>query len=146
MECASETSGVADAPLRLRTLPPVWERMPSAVWAMPLWFAAAVLLAHGPVAFCLVETLSGIPCPGCGVTRSLLALSRGDFRLSLAMNAAGPFVALFYITQVVIAVAVWTGTVTRHRAALLERSTDLFLAAALGAQWVFRVMIMMSGR
>lgn len=44
---------------------------------------------------CLFRRLTGIPCPGCGLTRALLCLLRGDIRGALAYNAlAIPIFAL----------------------------------------------------
>jgi hypothetical protein len=39
--------------------------------------------------FCLIERLFHVPCPGCGVLRSLLCLARGDLAASIAANPAG---------------------------------------------------------
>ena len=35
---------------------------------------------------CPFEFVTGIPCPGCGMTRAFLALLRGDFALSWTMH------------------------------------------------------------
>ena len=65
--------------------------------------AAALILAGAPAvvpalvawtdAGCLLQTLVGRPCPGCGVTRSLLALGSGDLSAALQANFAGVAVA-----------------------------------------------------
>ncbi|MDR1766320.1 MAG: DUF2752 domain-containing protein [Lachnospiraceae bacterium] len=46
-------------------------------------FAAPFLLGT----FCLVYATTGVPCPGCGGTRALLALLRGDLHASLHYHA-----------------------------------------------------------
>lgn len=43
---------------------------------------------------CLVKNVSGIPCPSCGVTRSLLLLFSGSFMESLLMNPLGVVAAV----------------------------------------------------
>jgi hypothetical protein len=35
---------------------------------------------------CVFKTLTGLPCPTCGVTRTVIALSRGDLPRALFMN------------------------------------------------------------
>ena len=42
---------------------------------------------------CLVHQLTGHPCPTCGMTRSFIAMSRGDVREALLWHPLGP--ALF---------------------------------------------------
>jgi hypothetical protein len=43
--------------------------------------------------FCLMQTLLGIPCPGCGITHALLLAFALHFRESLAANPAGLAIA-----------------------------------------------------
>jgi hypothetical protein len=43
---------------------------------------------------CLVKNVSGIPCPSCGVTRSLLLLFSGSVQDSILMNPLGFFAAI----------------------------------------------------
>ncbi|NJL01839.1 MAG: DUF2752 domain-containing protein [Spirulinaceae cyanobacterium SM2_1_0] len=40
--------------------------------------------------FCPFRALTGIPCPGCGMTRSFLAMSHGDFVGAASYHALGP--------------------------------------------------------
>jgi hypothetical protein len=49
---------------------------------------------HSPLpSVCLFKEVTGIPCPSCGTTRSLLLLMNGDFRASLMMNPLGLLLA-----------------------------------------------------
>jgi hypothetical protein len=43
-----------------------------------------------PLRHCLFQTLFGFPSPSCGMTRSILALSRGDWKLALAYHLFAP--------------------------------------------------------
>ena len=43
---------------------------------------------ESPVPFCLVKTLTGLDCPGCGMTRAFLFISRGRFADAVALNPA----------------------------------------------------------
>ena len=61
-----------------------------------LLFIAAVLIGRYPMVptylphVCLVQALFGIPCPGCGITRSVLAVLAGDLTRAWLLNPAGP--------------------------------------------------------
>jgi len=50
--------------------------------------------------FCLFQKIFGIPCPGCGITRSLIAISELDIATSWQYNPAGCFISLFIIIQI----------------------------------------------
>lgn len=83
---------------------------------------------------CPIQTLAGLPCPGCGTTRSALALGRLDVAAALA---ASPLATLAWIGLVV-------GGVVAGAAALLGRpfrepSWDWPLSARLGVCVVIAV-------
>ena len=66
----------------------------------------ALIAVYGPVHIpCLFTTATGIPCPACGITRSVAASARGDLSMSLAYHPAGigiagiAFAALLIPTQ-----------------------------------------------
>lgn len=50
-----------------------------------------------PVFVCPWKQVTGLPCPGCGMTRSTLALMQGDFLTSLRLNALTWFIWFFWI-------------------------------------------------
>ena len=43
---------------------------------------------------CPFAELTGLPCPGCGMTRSMLAMLRGDWGLVMRLHPFAPFFAL----------------------------------------------------
>ncbi|TRX23612.1 DUF2752 domain-containing protein [Flavobacterium franklandianum] len=49
---------------------------------------------------CPLKMLSGFPCPGCGITKSLVYLYEGDLQKSLYYHILGPFVILFCIVTI----------------------------------------------
>jgi hypothetical protein len=51
---------------------------------------------------CPFKMLTGFPCPGCGITKSLVYLYQGDLEKSLYYHVLGPFVVLFCITAVIV--------------------------------------------
>lgn len=81
---------------------------------------------------CLVQSLLGIPCPGCGVTRSALALCRGDLPAALAANSAGPVVVLATLFQVPLRLFACRGASD----ALVDRLSRLVSSTALASLFV----------
>ncbi len=67
----------------------------AAIGALILALGAILPIARPlPFDLCLWHRITGLPCLGCGMTRSICHLMHGDWAGSLAMHPAGPFVAL----------------------------------------------------
>ena len=49
---------------------------------------------------CMFKALTGLPCPGCGLTHSFCALGKGRFAAAFGYNALGPGIFL-------LAVGIW---------------------------------------
>jgi hypothetical protein len=49
---------------------------------------------------CTFYTLTGLPCPSCGMTTSFSLLMHGDVVNSLRANAVGTMVALIWLTMI----------------------------------------------
>jgi hypothetical protein len=49
---------------------------------------------------CPLKMLTGFPCPGCGITKSLVYFYEGDLQKSLYYHILGPFVILFCIVTI----------------------------------------------
>jgi hypothetical protein len=97
-------------------------------------------LARWTDAACLFRGLTGLPCPGCGITTSLLALARGDVGASWSANPAGFAVAILLIGQMGVALVSMRrgapGTGSLRWLIWLDRLAFGGLAAA----WVCRLM------
>ena len=52
-----------------------------------------------PDLVCLFHLLTGLYCPGCGGTRSMKALFRGQFLLSVHENPASPLLVLILLLR-----------------------------------------------
>ncbi len=48
---------------------------------------------------CLIKAVSGVPCPSCGTTRSIVELMDGHFITSLQWNPMGIIVLLIMVTS-----------------------------------------------
>jgi hypothetical protein len=51
---------------------------------------------------CPLKMLSGFPCPGCGITKSLVYFYEGDLQKSLYYHILGPFVIVFCIVTIAV--------------------------------------------
>ena len=47
---------------------------------------------------CLFKAVTGIPCPSCGITRSILLFISGDFQSALLMNPLGGLALVALVT------------------------------------------------
>jgi hypothetical protein len=54
---------------------------------------------------CPFKLLTGIPCPGCGMTKSIIFLYKGDIIQSLTYHIFGPLVILFCILSIFVLIA-----------------------------------------
>ena len=70
--------------------------------ALLLWIFSPLLIAFGKaLPSCPINTLTGLYCPGCGITRSIVALFDGDILLSLRCNIT-PYVSAVLIIMLYV--------------------------------------------
>lgn len=116
----------------------------------PCLLGIGVLLAGVTLAFthiggppCLLRTLLHAPCPGCGLTRSVAALFRGNVVQSFRYHPLGSGVL-----AAAIAAAVWPAVAVRAPMAAARLSRAVQSAWALGsvgalmmAVWALRLVL-----
>lgn len=51
---------------------------------------------------CPFKMITGFPCPGCGITKSLVYFYEGDFYKSVSYHILGPLVIVFCLIAIVI--------------------------------------------
>ena len=54
------------------------------------------------VTMCWFKWLSGLPCPGCGLTRSVTCISQGQFSKAVAFHPFGPLVYALFVANVLM--------------------------------------------
>ena len=99
-------------------------------------------LRLGPITLpelCTLRATTGIPCPGCGLTRSLVAAVKGDWSSSFAYHRIGPVLFVYLILQAAYR-TVWIGVpVSRRLSRLPGRLLDwslIPLMVLLFINWV----------
>jgi hypothetical protein len=90
---------------------------------------------------CASRLLFGVECPGCGLTRSFVALAAGDFAESFRFNRIGWLIAFAVLLQIpyrIFALRELRGGVVVERPWLAW--LGYFLLAALILNWVLRLI------
>ena len=94
---------------------------------------------------CPFFRLTGIPCPGCGLTRAVILLLKGNLRASLEFHAFAPIVLLAAVA--LILVTLLPGSITQSlisKAELLERKTKFTFIILIGLSlyWLARLLFL----
>lgn len=114
-------------------------RLALAALAVVAAVSAALQLAPGEVSLlpCPVRLATGVPCPGCGMTRASIALARGDLGGALELQ---PLALLVVPLLVAVALApAWSHRQWRRLGSPL-RSGVLLAAFVLAiGLWVVRI-------
>lgn len=91
------------------------------------------VVGEGPV-LCPFRLATGLPCPGCGLTRSWVAAAHGDLSTAFADNLFGP------ISLAVVMLAVVTAVVVRIAApahlGVLARVGRSRITVGVAAVWI----------
>ena len=96
-------------------------------------FAVTPALSTSGPTLCPMRLITGLPCPGCGLTRSWTAAAHGHVADAFSYNLFGP-ISLIAVTAFVIAVAVLQA---RHRPmTAVVRVLQNPVVIALVAIWV----------
>ncbi len=86
---------------------------------------------------CLFHLLTGLYCPGCGGTRAILALLRGDIIGSFKYH---PLILYIVVVTVVVTIA-WLISRIKKRPSLIVKRIDLFVYIGIGVilvNWLYK--------
>ncbi|HPJ09639.1 MAG TPA: DUF2752 domain-containing protein [Flavobacterium sp.] len=90
--------------------------------------------------FCPFKMLTGFPCPGCGITKSLVYFYEGDWVKSFGFHLFGPFVIVFCLIAIVVLLAELKTGKTYFNAILFHKKTAYGLAIFLGIYHLIRLV------
>jgi len=91
---------------------------------------------------CAFKMLTGLPCPTCGVTRTIIALSRGRLALGLFMNPLAAIACGSALLYLVYAAVVLALRLPRLRPILTPaggRALRYTTIAAIAVNWVWLI-------
>ena len=93
---------------------------------------------------CAFFRLTGVPCPGCGLTRACLLLTRGEVQASIRFHAFAPVFIVFI--SILIVATVLPRRVTQPlilKAEIFERQTGLtiIILGGLILYWLARLLL-----
>ncbi len=93
---------------------------------------------------CPVREVTGVPCPGCGLTRAVMLLLRGDFYGALKMHAYAPLllIALILLFGAAVLPREYSQRLTKLVARLESRTAlGATLLALLPIYWIVRLIL-----
>jgi hypothetical protein len=96
---------------------------------------------------CPILSSTGVPCPGCGLTRAIVLLLQGELRESIHFHAFAPIFLFFSVA--LVGVLLLPKTISRpivHKAEVFERQTGLtvIILSALILYWLARLLFLNS--
>ncbi len=93
---------------------------------------------------CLFRACLGVVCPGCGVTRSVVAALHGDFRAAWEFNPCGLLVLMALVGQAVFAGLEWI--FERHRTISLKHAlfSNFIVMTTLLVVWLIRILVLLT--
>jgi hypothetical protein len=111
----------------------------SAVFAVSALWSPADLPG---LVLCPFRALTGLPCPGCGMTRAFCSLGHGDLSGAFGYNALAPFVfaaaLLLWAHSLVTILKLDSARAALERLKPTQRAAGLLLAVTL-VWWVVRL-------
>lgn len=115
-----------------------WTDLPLVLSALGLTAGAILWLHSRGIALCPFHAVTGLPCPLCGGTRSVVALFTGDPVLSLKYN---PLVCIGSVLFPAYVFARLAGERSRRAVDRLSPVLEVALAVAVVMNWVYLICV-----
>jgi hypothetical protein len=97
------------------------------------------IIPHVPH-FCLMKKLLGIPCPGCGISHSIVAAFRFDMARAWLANPAGIGLALLFSFQIIAQPFAIALPQAAKAVSSISRYGSNFSVVLLFVVWAYRVI------
>lgn len=93
------------------------------------------------IPLCLFKYVTGLDCPGCGLTRSFVCLSSGQLMHAFRFNASGPFLyvafCLYFIDR---ALQMMTSSRRLHVPLLFTQVLSVMIVFTMFGHWVVKLI------
>ena len=93
---------------------------------------------------CPFKMVTGFPCPGCGITKSIIFFYQGDLLKSLEYHVLGPFVPIASIIAILVLLAELVTQKNYFSSILYSTKLAYALAILLGTYHSIRLAIFIS--
>lgn len=104
-----------------------------------------VYLVHLP-SFCIFQKILRIPCPGCGIIRSFIAISRLDVVSSLRFNPGGFLITSFAVVQIIMRLFVFLKEDALDQITIYSKLMNNLVYLALMTTWIIQLNSLLIGR
>ncbi|CAM3771459.1 DUF2752 domain-containing protein [Flavobacterium branchiophilum] len=91
--------------------------------------------------YCPLKMLTGFPCPGCGITKSLVCFYQGNVWQSLEYHLFGPFAILFCIIAIVTLTTELITGKSYFDTYFYNKKIAVIMAYTLGIYHIIRLII-----
>lgn len=88
---------------------------------------------------CPFKMLTGFPCPGCGITKSIIFLYEGNLSKSIFYHLFGPITILFCVLTVVILTIELIIKKEFSKKLIFDKKIAYFLGTTLAVYHLFRI-------
>ena len=118
-------------------------------WALCIVLGAVVIPSPKPDAstvlglpkLCLIRNITGIACPGCGMTRSLIASAHLHLEDAITFHPLGPVVLVLLITYSAVNIRrLWIGSIKTGYYKPIPRIVPITLAICFALIWLARIL------
>ena len=103
--------------------------------------------AFEKIPLCAFRFVTGLPCPGCGLTRAFISLFHGEFSRAIAFNALAPVLLVMMLLYFYRALIRYSGRPFEYRSSAAGRRwiSASFLLLFFG-QWSLKLIEQWAGR
>ena len=90
--------------------------------------------------FCLFQKMFHIPCPGCGITRSIFSIARGEFFLAWQYNPAGLVLFLFLLAQIPLRIVANKYGDKAELVSKISHKASIYVIFSLILEWKLKIV------